>query len=44
MNYNKQQLAIINSNAQFIEIIAGAGTGKSTTIAAKIIKLIFNKK
>ena len=40
MSFNEQQLRAINSDSRTILVLAGAGAGKSTTMIARICRLI----
>jgi len=44
INLNKEQNLAINSKNQFNLIIAGAGTGKTTVIVNRILKLLYDDK
>lgn len=42
MKLNSEQLAVVNSDAQRICVLAGAGTGKTETMTQRIIHLVNN--
>lgn len=40
MNYNEQQLQAINSQAKSLLVVAGPGSGKTSVIVARIVRLL----